>query len=69
MKLYKIKYVLICFAGMQLFSCKKTDTLNLSDVPFLGGDNPAAIASSYGWISKNLTIPYNMQVKYQFDAL
>ena len=67
MKTRTIKYALIFLIGIQLFSCKKSDPVDLSDVPFLGGDNPAVIAAIDGWINQNLTVPYNMQVKYKFD--
>ncbi|MEO6819118.1 MAG: putative zinc-binding metallopeptidase [Ginsengibacter sp.] len=67
MKKQTIKYLFILLIGMQLVSCSKKEQLDPSQVPFLGGDNPAKIAEIDNWINENLTQPYNMQVKYKFD--
>lgn len=67
MKMQTLKYLFILLVGMQLISCSKKEQLDPSQVPFLGGDNPAKIAEIDNWINQNLTLPYNMQVKYKFD--
>lgn len=67
MKIKTLKYLFIFLVGMQLLSCRKNEPLDPSQVPFLGGDNPAKIAEIDNWINENLTKPYNMLVKYKFD--
>jgi len=55
----------LLFVGIQ--SCKENDSVSSDSIPNLGGYKPAGNPTIDTWIKKNLTEPFNVAVKYQYD--
>ena len=49
-----------------LFSCRKEDSLNVEDIPGLGGDTWAKGPIDQ-WLYDSLVKPYNIATKYKWD--
>lgn len=73
MKNLRIKRLIQCvlilaIATLFIFqSCTKDGPLNNPEIPNLGGYNPEGDPLIDAWISENLTTPFNVAVKYQYD--
>lgn len=62
-----INKALLFFICLALFaSCKKDDSLEVDDIPGLGGDEWTPNETD-AWIYNNLTKPFNISVKYKWD--
>lgn len=62
-----IKALLFLLSFGLLVSCYKKDDLSgVEDIPGLGGDTWAQTPIDK-WIYDNLTLPYNISVKYKYD--
>ncbi|WP_447641367.1 MULTISPECIES: substrate import-associated zinc metallohydrolase lipoprotein [Chitinophagaceae] len=66
MKTKYIIYILALSILGGISACKK-DNVNISTIPFLGGDSSKGQAAIDKWVKDSLTDPYNVQVKYKFD--
>ena len=67
MKIFKISLAIICFV-LIMSSCRKEDALgNVDNISGLGGDTWAQ-GPIDKWIYDSLTVPFNIDVKYKWDA-
>lgn len=57
----------VMLAFMVLSGCTKEDAIPSEPIPNLGGYKPAGNPTIDSWIKKNLTDPFNVTVKYQYD--
>lgn len=64
---YYLLYGVVLFGSLSLTSCKKEDKLPMERIENLGGYKPEGNPTIDAWIKKNLTNPFNVNVKYQYD--
>ena len=62
-----VKQFLFLVLVIQFLSCNKKEDLNYVQPPGLGGDTWEKTAID-NWIYDSLTLPYNIAVKYKWDA-
>lgn len=66
MNQHNTQKLLFFFLFLSLVSCKKESLDNVEDIPGLGGDTWATTPVDQ-WVYDNLTVPFNIAIKYKWD--